>query len=150
MKFLKPLLLTGAILAIIGFLVWKFYVNKDIANVANTNADIKVTADNLIKEALANDTATATKYNNKTIEVDGKINLINSSDSSTVISLGDSTTSSIICQIDTRNNAAAKSLKEGANVKIKGRFTGINDNRDPDPLLDLGISVELKDCSITQ
>jgi hypothetical protein len=148
MKLLKPILITVAILGIAGFLFWKFYINKDIANVSGSKADYTINASQLINEALANTAATNTKYANKLIVVDGKINLINATDSSSVISLGDSTTSTIICQVDARNNAGAKNLKEGAVVKIKGRFTGINDNRDPDPLLDLGITVELKDCSI--
>ena len=148
MKFLKPLLFTATILAIAGFLFWKFYINKDIANVANTKADFSISAANLIKESLANDTAVSNKYFNKLIVVDGIVKLNNATDSSSVISLGDSTLNTIICQVDARNNAAAKVLKEGAPVKIKGRFTGITDSRDPDPILDLGISIQLKDCSI--
>ncbi len=144
MKFLKPLVIIVAILSIAGFLVKKYYVDKKTTNVNDEKTEIKITAEQLLKEATTNDTATTKKYTNKILSINGIVKSIIPNDSASVVNLGDTTISTIICQVDTRNNATAKNLKEGTVISIKGRFTGISNDTD----LDLGYSVQLKDCSI--
>ncbi len=148
MKQLKWIIPSILILAIAAVLVWKYVINKDIHNVTNEKPAYTVTALALLKEWEANDTASTKKYLEKLVQITGTVTSISSGDSATVINLGDSTTeSNIVCQIDTRNNAAATQVKLNTTVTIKGMVAGANSLGVIEGI-NLGNTIELKDGAI--
>jgi hypothetical protein len=148
MKWLKRILIAVIVLGIAGFLVWKFIINAPNPNLKDKKVDFTISANDLFKEISSGDTLIKTKYIDKIISVTGNIKNIMPSDS-TVINIGDTTSMSTIqCQIDPRNNEAAKVLKENTVVTIKGKFAGI-DGDISDPLMaELGTTIVLNFCSI--
>jgi tRNA_anti-like len=148
MKWLKRIAIAIVILGIAGFLVWKFVINAPNPNLKDKKADFTVSAIDLFKEISSGDTMVKTKYIDKIISITGNIKNIIPGDS-TVINLGDTTSMSTIqCQIDPRNNEAAKALKENTMVTIKGKFAGI-DGDISDPLMaELGTTIVLNFCTV--
>ncbi len=148
MKWLKRIVIAVVILGIAGFLVWKFFITAPNPNLKDKKADFTVSATDLFKEISSGDTMVKTKYIDKIISITGNIKNLIPGDS-TVVNLGDTTSMSTIqCQIDPRNNDAAKMLKENTSVTIKGKFAGI-DGDISDPLMaELGTTIVLNFCAV--
>lgn len=89
-------------------------------------ADYTITADNLIKEFMASDSAANAKYREKIIEVSGAISTIENPNDSTVnLKFVDSVSGSYaIFPLLNEEAKAAKGLKEGENVSLKGSCSG--------------------------
>ncbi len=124
----KKLLILVAVGAIAGALIYKFYISKPIANVIDEKAAYTTTYDALVKELNTNDTATEKKYMDKTIEISGIVKSLNLGDSSSTITIGDTSNKLdivAIFQIDSRNNATTKGLVFGMPVTLKGKVTGL-------------------------
>lgn len=145
------------------FLVWKFVINKDITNVADKKAAFTTSFEGISKEINANDSIAGAKYDDKIIEISGIIKSLEPGDSTTTVILGDTTGTNdieVICQIDARNNATAKDLQYGINATLKGRFTGIDNQRtksepteegEEDLLGSLGgVTVQIKDAAVVK
>jgi hypothetical protein len=153
MKWLKRILVVVLLLAIAGFLVWKYVINRNIANNKDAKPDYTISMQDLLKEFSNNDSATSKKYIGKLISVTGNVKEVLMSDSATTINLGDtSSNNTIVCQIDARNNAAAKLVKPNTQITVKGELAGIN-NQNTDPLfagmgVSLGTDFVFKYCSI--
>jgi hypothetical protein len=140
-----------ALAAIAGFLVWKFYINKPVENVSNikpafSTIDYKA----LVTEINASDSVANAKYMDKVIAVKGIIKAMQLGDSASSVTIGEPENDiEIVCQIDVRNNTTAKNLKDGDSTVIKGKVTGIDNQRNPeDPEMGLGISFQMKDCTV--
>jgi cytoskeletal protein RodZ len=148
MKLVKKLLGVLVVMGIIGFLVWKFYINADNKNLKNSKADFAIGTTQLIKEIDASDTGINKKYLDKIIEISGNVKSVEPSDSATLVTFGDTTSNTIIqCQIDARNNSLAAAIKPNTNVTIKGKVAGIS--KDSDPILaDLGATMVMNFCNL--
>jgi len=89
-------------------------------------ADYTIAADNLIKEFMASDSAANAKYREKIIEVSGAVSNIEIPNDSTVnIKFIDSVSGSYaIFPLLNEEAKAAKNVKQGENVSLKGSCSG--------------------------
>jgi flagellar basal body-associated protein FliL len=150
-KIVLVLLVLGAIA---GVLIWK-WANKPNPNLKNATPDATVTTAALLKEFSDNDSLAQKKYLGKVVEVNGIIKKMVASDSAAVLNLGDTTGMSVVqCQLDVRNNADAKTLKEGDMVTVKGKLAGFT-RQEADGALaelldgaELGTDVVLNFCAV--
>jgi tRNA_anti-like len=150
-KIVLVLLMLGLIT---GYFVWR-WANKPNPNLKNTKPDFTLSSAALVKEFSENDSLAQRKYLGKVIEVSGMVKKIVPSDSATVINLGDTTSLSVVqCQVDSRNNEGAATVKEGDLVVIKGKLAGFNKQQSGDAVAELlgdtnaGTDVVLNFCSI--
>jgi tRNA_anti-like len=142
---LKTFLTILVIGLITGALVYKFYIQKPVADLTATKCDMSLSASEIVAHLSDADTSALNKYNNKILSVSGIVLAIANDSSSTSITLGaDSVnTNTIICQGDARHNTEFAKLKTNDNVKIKGNCTGANIDE-----LGLGSTLQMKDCVI--
>jgi hypothetical protein len=136
-------LIVIALLGIAIVIVLK-YVNKPM----DDYADMKPKATYSFKEIMdktSNDTSSLNHLVNELVSVKGVIKKIIKDSASTTVELGDtSSTSSIICQIDSRHQASCSFLKEGQPVCIKGKIAGFELDLD----LGLGNTMQMNYCSL--
>ena len=130
------------VLGIGAWLGFKEYnrTNKDLSI---AEADVKISAINLISEFEDNDSAANVKYLGKILELDGNVKKVETDeDGNYTIILGESgNLSSVRCSMDTIYSKDAARVKEGSSVIIRGACTGYKKNE----LLgeNLGSDVEL-------
>jgi hypothetical protein len=136
-------LIVIALLGIAIVIVLK-YVNKPM----DDYADMEPKATYSFKEIMdktSNDTSSLNHLVNELVSVKGVIKKIIKDSASTTVELGDtSSTSSIICQIDSRHQASCSFLKEGQPVCIKGKIAGFELDLD----LGLGNTMQMNYCSL--
>ncbi len=122
---LKKILLTAGILLLIGAgIIWYLYTDtfKDTAKI---DAAYSVDAVTFIKEFEKNLPEANKKYTEKIIAITGKISEKQSNDSSINLIITDTTKGSYInFSFQQQGMAAAKLIKEGDNVYIKGSCSG--------------------------
>lgn len=122
-KYIKYVLL----LAAIGLGSAYFMYNKPHKNIQKAKADFALNASELFTEFEANEESANTKYLDKVVEVEGKIQSIKMEDNgqtSIVLDSG-SMMFGVSCQLDTTKQATAKQYSEGDNIKLKGVCTGM-------------------------
>lgn len=124
--FLKILLLLLPILIAYGAFtqIKKGQMNETVDKTADLKADYTLTADEMIKEFVSNDSAANLKYRDKILNVSGSISELNSTDSTATISFADSTGSYAIFDFEKEQVAAVKKLAEGNIVNIKALCSG--------------------------
>lgn len=113
----KKIGLVVIFLIFVGTLVY-LYAYKDHRNIATEKSDFEITVLKLKTEFLENDSIANLKYQDKTIEVVGKITNV------------DTETKGIVLDdklYGTFNESLPTDLAVGKVVKIKGRFIGFDD-----------------------
>jgi hypothetical protein len=130
----------------IGWYGFKEYTrtNKDLSNV---NADIKISAADLIKEYEKNDSLANIKYTGRIIETNGNVKAVEKDDSGnyTIVLSDTRTMSSIRCSIDTVHRIDAAQLMAGSSATVRGACTGFNKDE-----MGLGSDVILNRCVIVK
>ncbi len=125
-------------------IVWYMFT-KTFANTANAKADYIVEAPALLHEYSINAKAANIKYTEKIITVSGRVSEVEAADTTVNIKMADSTGAYIIFAFQKNDIAAAKKLKEGDAVSIKGSCNGGTYS----DILET-IYVAFKRCSINQ
>lgn len=112
---------TSTVLIIISLLFSSCGFFKKNPDIENKKADFKITAVNLISESEKMDTAINRKYNDKVLEISGKVSKTLPGDSVTSVIIGQSSTD-ISIEMYARHNELAKNLKIGEEVVIKALY----------------------------
>jgi hypothetical protein len=124
------LVLVTAAATIIGFNIASKQAEKKIfdekfTSTDNVKADYTMTAGELIKEFMANDTATNKKYQEKVLAVSGPVSSVDfAADSSSSIKFADSTGSYAIFSLEKSQLDKVKMIKTGDTVSVKGVCSG--------------------------
>ncbi len=122
---LKRLLLTGLILAIIGAGIYWYVATEKFADTKDRKAAFTVNAMDFIKEFEKDDKAANKKYSDQIIVVNGRVSEIEPADTTINIKFIDTTTSSyIIFAFQEQHLAEAKTVKIGDSISIKGSCSG--------------------------
>lgn len=120
----KILIAIFALIIIGGATAWYIFTEK-FTDTAERKPDYTVNAIDFIKEFESNDSLANKKYIEKIIAVTGTVSEIESADTTANIKFIDSTNGSyIIFAFQQQHIAAAKKLKEGDKVTIKGSCSG--------------------------
>ncbi len=114
--FILTLLIAGAVY------VYFFVYNKKNPDIENKKADFQVTAVDLISECEKLDTAVNKKYNDKVLEIKGKVSSTIPGDSITSVIMDEGKNSTITIEMYARYNEMAKNLKVGEEVTIKALY----------------------------
>lgn len=119
-------LLIGPVLAYSGYKIGeKMIMSETHEATENVKADYTVTANDLIHEFLANDTATNKKYVDRMLIVNGKASSVEVLDDSTsTVKFADSTGSYAIFSLEKNQYEKSKMLKQGDAVSLKGVCSG--------------------------
>jgi hypothetical protein len=119
-------LLLGPVLAFGSYSIGEKYVMDEThEKTENVKADYKLSADALISEFLANDTAANKKYMEKMLEVEGKVSAVDIlPDSSATIRFADSTGSYAIFSFEKTQLENMKQVQPGQQVSVKGVCSG--------------------------
>ena len=96
-----------------------FKKNPDIEN---KKTDFKLTALDLITECEKQDTAINRKYNDKVLEIKGKVSKTIPGDSITSVIMDENKSATITIEMYARHNEMAKNLKVGQEVTIKALY----------------------------
>lgn len=133
---MKKLLRIALILAGLGLiaaaLVWKFYVNKPHDDIEKATPAFTMATEEIWKQFTTDTQKSSSTYNNKVIELTGKVSIVNSSDSLVSVVFNMEVDSmfgnkSISCEMLQKYNDEAKTLATGSLIKIKGLCTGYDE-----------------------
>jgi flagellar basal body-associated protein FliL len=102
--------------------VYFFVYNKKNPDIENKKADFQVTAVEFIEDCEKLDTAANRKYNDKVIEIKGKVSSTIPGDSITSVVLDENKSTTITIEMYARFNDLAKNLKVGEEVTIKALY----------------------------
>jgi len=142
-KKLKFILVVLAVIVIAVIGAW-IYINKASDDFSEKVPKATYTFKEIMDKT-SNDTSGLSRLVDELIAVKGVIKKVTNDSTSTTVELGDSnTSSSVICQIDSRHQASCSFLKEGQPVCIKGKMAGFNVDLD----LGLGNTIQLNYCSL--
>jgi hypothetical protein len=129
----------------IGWYGFKEYIrtNKDLSNV---NADIKISAVDLITEYEKNDSLANTKYIGRIIETNGNVKAIEKDDRGyyTIVLADTGTMSSVRCSIDTAHQNDAANIALGSSIVVRGKNNGYNKLVGSDVYLNYCVIVQQK------
>jgi predicted negative regulator of RcsB-dependent stress response len=115
---MKKKLLIAAIL-IVGVLASVyFYAYKDHRNIAASSTDYTFTLEQLKKEFVENDSLATSKYQDKVIEISGKVTAIETENKSVVVDEK---------MYATFDKAIPAEVKVNDVIQLKGRFLGYDD-----------------------
>lgn len=119
-------LIAGPVLAYSGYKLGENMIMSEThAATENVKADYTVTADDLIREFIGNDTATNKKYMDKVLVVNGKASAVEIlPDSASTVKFADSTGSYVIFSLGNEQYENVKALKAGDAVSMKGVCSG--------------------------
>jgi len=132
---MKKLLKIAGILAVIGVivaaLVWKFYINKPHEDIENATPAYTIATEEIWKQYNADLKTSDSLYTGKVIELTGKLNRTDKSDSlvyAVFVMEADSMfgDKSVRCEMLQNYNSEALALQKDASVKIKGFCTGFD------------------------
>jgi hypothetical protein len=121
-KTIMILVLLLTVLVAAAVYVYVFVYNKKNPNIEDKKADFSVTAVDLITECEKLDTATNRKYNDKVLEIKGKVNKTIPGDSITSVVMDENKNTTITIEMYAKHNDMAKNLKVGDNVTIKALY----------------------------
>lgn len=119
-------LIAGPVIAYASFkFIEKRTMSETHTATEKVKADYTLAADLLIKEFLANDTATNKKYNDKMLVVNGQVSKVELLDDSTsTISFADSSGSYAIFSLEKNQYERVRAIKQGDAVSLKGVCSG--------------------------
>jgi hypothetical protein len=126
-SWLKKLLITGLVLAIIGAGIYWYIATEKFGDTKGEKAAFEVNAIDFIREFRKDDSAANKKYIEKIITVNGRVSQLEAPDSSTVnVKFIDTTTGDYaIFAFQEQDLSEAKSLKTGDSVSVKGSCSGL-------------------------
>lgn len=130
------------ILIVVAASVGYYMYNKKVQNYADGEADITITAKELIA-AFDSDTAKAVKqFADKKVRVTG---VVKSIDSSAIVLAEDGTPSSVVIGLVEGNKKNISQLKLGETAALQGKFSGYEKSSgDPDDMLaSLGTTIHI-------
>jgi len=84
-NWIKIVLILIGVAAITALIVYKFYINKPHKDIEKADADFTVKTENLYKEYTSNKTHSDSLYNGKVIEISGKIDKVETTDSLVIL-----------------------------------------------------------------
>jgi len=121
----KKVVITVLILGMLGaFLAYTMY-NKPHVDVAETTADISITANTLLNEFSTDETTANVKYLDKIVAVKGDISAIKIEKAKGIITLKTNDDfGSILCHLSEASTQKISDLKEGQTITVKGICTG--------------------------
>ena len=102
--------------------VYFFVYNKKNPDIEDKKADYQITAVEFISDCEKLDTAANRKYNDKVIEINGKVSSTIPGDSITSIVMDENKSTTITIEMYSRYNDLAKNLKVGEEVTIKALY----------------------------
>jgi len=125
-SWLKKLLITGLVLAIIGAGIYWYIATEKFGDTKGERAAFEVNAIDFIREFRKDDSAANKKYREQIITVNGRVSELEAPDSLSVnVKFIDTTTGDYaIFAFQEQHLAEAKSLKTGDSVSIKGSCSG--------------------------
>ncbi len=95
-----------------------FYIYKDHRDIATETADFSISVSNLKAEFMANDSIATAKYQDKTIQIEGKLTNVDAESKS--VTIDEKLFATFIQNFP-------NGLTVGKRIKIKGRFLGYDD-----------------------
>lgn len=95
---------------------------KKNPNIEDKKADFQISSTDLIAECEKQDTAVNRKYNDKVLEIRGKVAGTIPGDSITSVIMDEGKTATITIEMYARHNEMAKNLKVGEEVTIKALY----------------------------
>ena len=121
----KKIILAILILSIVGAVVaYKMY-NKPHVNVANSKADITITANKILTDFSSDETSANKLYLEKIIEVKGTISETKLEKGKGIITLKTNDDfGSVLCHLSEEATKEMSSLKVGQTISLKGICTG--------------------------
>ena len=125
---MKKILIGMALALILGGIIAVYFVyNKPHIDVSNRNADFILSADELYEEFFENDVIALEKYNDKIIELTGRLQVISKSDKSisNIVIAGDLAV--VNCEMDSLYVSQLELGMEGIQIQIRGIFVGFDD-----------------------
>lgn len=122
---LKRILIGGLFLLLIGGIAIWYIFNEKFEDTSKEPSAYTVSAMDFIKEFEKNDTLANKKYAEKIIIINGRVSEMEAADTTINIKMIDTTTDAyIIFAFQQQHRKAAKQLKEGDTVSIKGSCSG--------------------------
>lgn len=122
---LKKLLVGVLILAIAGGGIYWYVATDTFSDTKGRKAAYKVSASELIREFLANDSAANKKYAEEIVSVSGRVSEVESVDTTLNVKFTDPVSGSyIIFAFQKADQAEARSIAAGDSVSIKGSCSG--------------------------
>ena len=119
----RRFLIFAILLLLIGlaFYGWNEY-NRPPAGTAGASADVTISADSLLLAFTADESAANTRFNNKVVEVSGKVREVKPEGSKVNVSLEtNDALAGIVCEFPADQSP---SVRSGDQVRIKGVCTG--------------------------
>ncbi len=120
----KYILLTLAILAVAGAAIGYYLYNKPVASLEQAEADVVLTAPELLAEFQADEAAANEKYLDKVIQVRGELEAVTDNETGNTslrLAAGDPM-SGVICELEP---GVAGGFEAGQTVTLKGQCTGM-------------------------
>lgn len=116
---------TAFILSIVALYAYKEY-NRRPADLSTIKPDVVITAEDLVNAFETDEAKANTKYNGKTLMVNGVVAEINNQqDTLLTVYLGKSEAlHKVSCTINTLNKEKKKQPHTGDNISVKGKCTG--------------------------
>ncbi len=122
---LKKILIAAGILIIGGVAVVIYVFTRSFEDTADTKAAFEVSANKLIGEFAAATPVANKKYTEQIVTVSGRVTEVESADTTVNIKMTDTATGSyVIFAFQSNAMAAAKKVKEGDSVSVKGSCSG--------------------------
>ncbi len=120
---MKKILITLIVLAIIGASYGYYMYNKPVESLEDKEADVTISADQLIADYEADEKTANEKYLGKVVVVSGKITDITNEEGKKKVNLETSNPISVvICEME--ENKKTNNLKAGDMIKVKGMCSG--------------------------
>ena len=120
---MKKILYFLILAALAGGLYAYYQYNKPVAGMESQKVDVLIKSADLLKAFEGDEAAANAKYLDKVIEVEGEVSKVEkNTEKSSVYLKTTNEMSSVICEFENGNDLA--DIKEGSNIKIKGKCTG--------------------------
>lgn len=120
---MKKILIALLVLAIIGAGYGYYMYNKPVESLESKNADVTISADELIQAYEADESAANKKYLGKVVLVTGTVSGVTTEEGKKKLILETSDPiSSVICELE--ENKETSSFNAGDQVKVKGLCSG--------------------------
>ncbi|MEP6794614.1 MAG: hypothetical protein ABJB16_09835 [Saprospiraceae bacterium] len=120
---MKKIFITLIVLAVIGASYGYYMYNKPVESLENKEADVTISADQLIADYESDEKTANEKYLGKVVVVSGKITEITNEEGKRKVNLETSNPiSTVICEME--ENKKTEKLKAGDMIKVKGMCSG--------------------------
>lgn len=142
---MKKFLIFGFIaITLLGIYTWFFVYNKQHKDIEAAQVDFTISTEQLISEFETQKDSAQKKYNEKVLDLSGKVLEILGDDSLSSIVLQGNTNYTIICEVLNKYNSEVTSLKKDDAIHVKGLYIGF---MEADADLGLPGDIRLKKCS---